>query len=126
MEQTTIKRKELMTADIGSRTVKRVDVKEINFGPGQQAGYHKHPCPVIGHIVSGTALFQVEGDSPQLLRAGDAFFEPTDTPIVHFDNASNSEPMKFIAYYLLNEGTELIQMLPERREKPIMPISNLR
>lgn len=60
--QDKIVRKELMTADIGDRVIKKVDAREINFQPGQKAGYHKHPCPVVGYIVSGSVLFQVEGD----------------------------------------------------------------
>ena len=114
MGQDKIVRKELMTANIGSRVVKKVDVREINFQPGQKVGYHKHPCPVVRYIVSGSVIFQVEGDTLKTLKAGDAFFEPADVPIIHFDNASEREPMRFIAYYLLNKETELIQMLPPK------------
>lgn len=46
------------------------------------------------------------------LKAGDAFFEPANTKILHFDNASAIEPMTFIAFYLLGKGEdELIRML---------------
>lgn len=111
MGQDKIIRKQLLTADIGTQTVKKVDMREINFQPLQRTGYHQHPCPVVGYIVSGTVLFQVEGDSSKTLKAGDAFFEPMNKPMVHFDNLSSTEPLKFIAYYLLNDGSELIQML---------------
>jgi hypothetical protein len=44
--------------------------------------------------------------------AGEAFYEPADTPIARFDNASETEPAAFAAFYLLPEGedrlTELI------------------
>lgn len=112
--QDKIVRKELMTANIGERVIKKVDAREINFQPGQKAGYHKHPCPVVGYIVSGSVSFQVEGDTLKTLKAGDAFFEPANMPIVHFDNTSETEPLRFVAYYLLNKETGLIQMLPSK------------
>jgi len=112
--QDKILRKQLITANVESRIVKKVDVREINLQPGQKTGYHKHPCPVIGYIVSGSVLFQVEGDTVKTLKAGDAFFEPANTPIAHFDNVSATESLKFIANYLVNEETELIQMLPPK------------
>ncbi len=112
--QSQIERKELLSANLGSCTIQKVDVREINFQPKQITGYHKHPCPVVGYIVSGTILFQVEGDSSKILKAGDAFFEPADTPIAHFDNISDKETAKFIAYYLLNGEVSLIEMLSKK------------
>lgn len=112
--QDKIIRKELLTANVGSRQITKVDVKEINLNPLQKTGYHKHPCPVISYVVSGSVLFQAEGDSVKTMKAGDVIYEPADTPIIHFDNASETEPLKFIAYYLINKETELIEMLPEK------------
>ena len=90
----------------------QVEVKQINFKPGQATGLHLHPCPVIGYIITGTVLFQVEGKPTQTLQAGDAFFEPPKMRILHFDNASATEPMTFIAFYLLEQkNQELITML---------------
>lgn len=112
-ENRTIERRnELLTAEIGERTISLVKGIEIEFPAGQKAPYHKHPCPVIGTIIFGTCLVKVEGKEQQILKAGDAFYEPADTPIVHFDNYSKTEPMKFIAYYLIHDEKELIEILP--------------
>jgi len=112
--QDKIIRKEILTADVGTRLIRKVDVREIDFHPGQKTGYHKHPCPVLSYIISGTVLFQVEGDTLKTLKAGDVLFEPANTPIVHYDNASQTEPLKFIAYYLINKEQVLIEMLPPK------------
>jgi quercetin dioxygenase-like cupin family protein len=117
MVQNKIERKELLLAPIGSRTISTVDIKEVTMPPGQKGAYHNHPCPVVGHVVSGSILFQLEGDSAKVLKAGEAFYEPAGTPIVHFDNASETEPLKFIAYYLLNGEKELIKLLPVKSNK---------
>jgi|WetSurMetagenome_2_1015567.scaffolds.fasta_scaffold399525_1 quercetin dioxygenase-like cupin family protein len=117
MAQNKIERKELLLVPIGSRTISTVDIKEVTMPPGQKGAYHNHPCPVVGHIVSGSVLFQVEGDSVKVLKAGEAFYEPAQKPIVHFDNASDTEPLIFIAYYLLNGEKDLIKLLPEKSSK---------
>ncbi|HPF50171.1 MAG TPA: cupin domain-containing protein [Draconibacterium sp.] len=116
MAQNEIKRKELSSIDIGKREISSVKVVEIEFPAGQKAPLHKHPCPVIGTIVEGQCRVQVEGEPAKILKAGEAFFEPADTPIVHFDNYSETEPMKFIAYYLTNGEDELIEMLHTKQK----------
>ena len=111
MAQNDIIRKPLLTASAIDKFVKRVEIKEINFKPGQQTGLHLHPCPVTGYIAEGNCTFQVKGQPVQNLKAGDAFYEPANTHIEHFDNASATEPMKFIAFYLMGDESELIKML---------------
>jgi quercetin dioxygenase-like cupin family protein len=111
MTQTAIERRHLLTAGIGGRNVTTVDVREIQFQPDQKTGRHFHPCAVVGYIVAGAALFQIEGQPEQTLAAGSAFYEPADAVIARFDNASITEPMKFIACYLLDGAQDLIRML---------------
>ena len=55
---------------------------------------------------------EVEGKLQQVLPAGSAFYEPAEAVIARFDNASATEPMKFVAYYLLEGEQALIEMLP--------------
>ena len=112
--QQTIDRNELLTALIGKKTVQKVDIREINFKPSQKTGYHQHPCPVVGYIVSGSVLFQSGKDSSIVLKAGDAFYEPANVTTFHFDNPSDTESLKFIAFYLLNNEKELIKMLSQK------------
>ncbi|MGI9527456.1 MAG: cupin domain-containing protein [Weeksellaceae bacterium] len=54
----------------------------------------------MGIIKSGKALFQIEGQEEIILNEGDSFYEPKNQNILHFDNASATEPMTFIAIYL--------------------------
>jgi quercetin dioxygenase-like cupin family protein len=112
MSEHAIVRKPLLTALIeGQKSVGRVEIKEILFAAQQKTGLHLHPCPVVGYVAEGMVLFQVEGEPEQVLKAGDAFYEPANRRIIHFD-AHGEQPMKFIAYYLLGEEDhELITML---------------
>jgi quercetin dioxygenase-like cupin family protein len=87
------------------------DVREIRFRPAQRGGRHLHPCAVLECIVDGTAVNQIEGEPEQILPAGSAFHEPAGAIIAEFGNASDSEPMTFVAFYLLNGEQDLLQML---------------
>ena len=111
MPQDEIIRKVLLTQPIPAKQVQTVDIREITFSPGQKAGYHRHPCPVFGLIRSGEALFQVEGQGEKVLHEGEAFYEPQGAPIVHFDNASATNPMTFVAFHLVDRESQLIEML---------------
>jgi quercetin dioxygenase-like cupin family protein len=113
MAQLTITRKPLLSALLNNKTVTSVEVREIVFQPGQETGLHKHPCPVFGYIAEGEALLQVQGGPPQYLPAGSAFYEPAETVILRFDNASPENGMRFICFYLLEGQQALIEMLLE-------------
>jgi quercetin dioxygenase-like cupin family protein len=108
-----IVRRALLTAVMdGTESVDRVEVKSITLAPSQRTGLHRHPCTVVGYVADGAISFQVEGQSPKILRQGDAFHEPLNARILHFDNASDSAPATFIAFYLLAAAEErLIEML---------------
>lgn len=109
----SISRRQLLAVETGERTITGFQAHEIRFGPGQKGGLHFHPCPVAGYIIAGTALLQVEGEEPQVLRTGQAFYEPATTRILHFDNHSDTEPLTFCAFYLLNGEQSLIEMIGE-------------
>ena len=111
MATTTIERRKLLDAVLGNRNITTVDVREITLSAGQKAGRHLHPCAVVGYIVKGTAIYQIEGEPAQTLPAGSAFYEPADKVIADFGNASDIEPMTFVAFYLLDGEQDLITML---------------
>ena len=110
MSQPSIDRQQLLSAVIENRNVSTVDVRRITLVPGQAAGRHLHPCPVVGYIASGTAFCQIEGEPAELLPVGSAFYEPAGRVIADFGNASDTTPMTFIAFYLLDGEQELITM----------------
>jgi quercetin dioxygenase-like cupin family protein len=112
MSDQTVVRKQLLNAVLGNRNVTSVDVREISMASGQRAGRHLHPCAVVGYIATGTAVYQIEGEAVQTLPKGSAFYEPADAVIANFGNASDLEPMTFVAFYLLDGEQELIHMLP--------------
>jgi|SRR5665213_3706771 len=109
----SVQRTQLLGADfIPGKNVQRVEIQRIEFSPGQKSPRHLHPCPVVGTIMQGSVLFELEGQPAQVLNAGDAFFEPANVVVPHFDNASETEIMIFMAHYLLDhEGEEKLRIL---------------
>ncbi|PWN61026.1 cupin domain-containing protein [Chryseobacterium viscerum] len=103
-QQKTISRKELLKTTI-DQTITSAEIQEITMAAGQGAPEHLHPCPVLGMIKSGEAVFQIEGQQKVVLHEGDAFYEPKNVKILHFDNASAEKPLVFTAIYL-KEGNE--------------------
>ena len=109
-QQKQLTRKDLLNAIVNQK-VSVVEIKEVNMTGGQEAPKHLHPCPVVGYIVSGRVLFQIEGQESEILKEGDAFYEPKNKTILHFDNASKDKPLTFVAFYLKEQHEENIKVL---------------
>ena len=90
----------LLTANFPPRQVVQVEVGDFHFKPGQVAPVHTHDAPAIGYVAKGMIIYQIEGEKPQILRAGDAFYEPTGVRILRFDNASATEEAIFLDFNL--------------------------
>jgi quercetin dioxygenase-like cupin family protein len=82
----------------------RVQVREIRIAPSQPAGPHVHNGPVFGSIVTGSVVYQVEGQPAAVLRPGDVFYEPEGERIARFD--AQQDGVTFLAYFLLSPGQE--------------------
>lgn len=101
----------LLTAVLeGAPTVERVEVKRVELGPNLASGAHLHPCPVVGVVTEGSVYFQIDGEPARVLHPGDAFYEPANVRVLHFD--AQGQGATFLANYLLQSpDQELIRML---------------
>jgi quercetin dioxygenase-like cupin family protein len=86
------------------KATERVEIREIRIRPGQAAGRHVHNGPVVGSIVAGSAVYQIEGRAAQVLRPGDVFYEPEGARVARFD--AEADGVIFLAYFLLEPGQE--------------------
>jgi quercetin dioxygenase-like cupin family protein len=105
-------RKDLMNIQLDQK-VFNVEIQQITLTAGQTAPKHLHPCSVVGYIASGSVLFQIEGEESKFLHEGDAFYEPKNKTILHFDNASKETPLTFITFYLKEKDEENIRILDQ-------------
>ncbi len=84
-----------------------VKLLEVTYPPGAQSTPHRHPCGVVGYIVSGQLRAQLKGQAERIYRAGDTFYEsPTDVHMVSA-NDSKTEPVKLLAYFTCDSDSPL-------------------
>jgi quercetin dioxygenase-like cupin family protein len=84
----------------------------IWFAPSQPTGLHRHPVSVVGTVTQGSFTFQPEGEPARTMNVGDSFFEPAGRTILHFDNASSTQPAEIVAFYLTDsKDRPLIELL---------------
>ena len=81
-----------------------IEVRRIRIVPGHAAGLHVHNGPVVGSIVEGSVVFQLDGSPLSVLEPGDVFFEPDGARIARFD--AGEDGVTFLAYFLLGAGEE--------------------
>ena len=65
------------------------------FPPGSAgAPPHRHPSgPAFGYVLEGEMLFELEGEPPRVVRAGEAFWEPGGD-VIHYSDANNRDDVK--------------------------------
>lgn len=93
-------------------SAERIEVRRISMPAGLAAGLHVHNGPVVGNIVTGRVVYQIEGEPERILGPGDVFFEPQDARIARFD--ALDEDVVFLGYFPLTAGQEAgIEFPPE-------------
>jgi quercetin dioxygenase-like cupin family protein len=73
---------------------------------------HRHSGPVFGYVLEGRILFELEGQAPTELAAGEAFWEPGGE-VVHYQmrNLDADNWSRFLAVCICAPGVDMITML---------------
>src|SRR5499426_1511143 len=67
----------------------------IEWPPGDP-GYppHRHPGgPAFGYVLEGEMLFELEGEAPRVLKAGETFWEPGGD-VIHYSDGNARDDVK--------------------------------
>jgi len=83
---------------------------EVEYAPGAGDKKHYHSGYLFTYVVEGSVIWEVEGQPPVTLKAGDAFYDPPKRVHNH-RNASATQPAKFVAFFIETKG--------ERRSVPV-------
>jgi quercetin dioxygenase-like cupin family protein len=86
------------------KPTERVEIRQIRILPGHAAGAHVHNGPVVGSVVTGSVIYQIDGEPERRLGPGDVFYEPEGARIARFD--ATEEGVTFLGYFLLEPGQE--------------------
>ncbi|OBF13672.1 cupin domain-containing protein [Mycobacterium sp. ACS4331] len=67
----------------------------VEYPPGSRgAPPHRHPSgPAFGYMLEGEMLFELEGQPPRVIRAGEAFWEPGGD-VIHYSDANNRDDIR--------------------------------
>jgi quercetin dioxygenase-like cupin family protein len=93
----------------------KATVVEVTYAPGGSSTPHSHPCPVIVYVVEGALRAQVRGEPESTYQAGESFYEPPNGVHQVSANASQTEPVKLLAYFVCDHETPLSVPPPESK-----------
>jgi quercetin dioxygenase-like cupin family protein len=88
----------------------------INYPPGSAgAPPHRHPSgPAFGYVLEGEMLFELEGQPPRVIYAGEAFWEPGGD-VIHYSDGNNRDDVKvrFVVTMLCVPGKPMLELVSE-------------
>jgi quercetin dioxygenase-like cupin family protein len=92
----------------------------VEFGPGSAgAPPHRHPYgPAFGYVLEGEMLFELEGEAPRVIRAGEAFWEPGGE-VIHYSDANNRDDIKlrYLVTMLCVPGKPMLTLVDDEELK---------
>jgi quercetin dioxygenase-like cupin family protein len=80
----------------------------VEIGPEAPSIRHKHPGEEIIYVLEGTLQYQVDGQAPTTVEAGEVFFVPAET--VHAVRNIGSGNAAELATYVVEKGKPLVQV----------------
>ncbi|MDQ6531475.1 cupin domain-containing protein [Flavobacterium sp. LHD-85] len=112
----------LVPNQIAAQGVKRIDLQKhdlstpgkemvqarIDFDGHSAFGKHSHPGEEVIYVVEGSLEYQIEGEKPVTLKAGEVLFIPAG--VVH--SAKNNTDVKAseLATYIVEKGKPILVM----------------
>ncbi|HTO55261.1 MAG TPA: cupin domain-containing protein [Myxococcota bacterium] len=82
----------------------------VTYPPGGKSEPHKHPGSVFAYVLSGAVRSQSSLTGPvRVYKAGESFFEPAGGEHLVSENASATEPARFLAVFVAPSGAKLTE-----------------
>lgn len=88
----------------------------IEYPPGSLGTPpHRHPSgPAFGFMLEGEMLFELEGQPPRVIRAGEAFWEPGGD-VIHYSDANNRADVRsrFLVTMFCVPGQQMLVLVDD-------------
>ncbi|WP_132651726.1 cupin domain-containing protein [Rhizobium sp. BK418] len=104
-----IQRTDLVQNDIDVPGHEAVQVR-VDFAPGALAPRHHHPGEEIAHVLEGSLEYQLDGETPVTLQAGQSLFIPSG--VAHSARNVGNGKASELATYIVTKGSPLV--VPEK------------
>jgi quercetin dioxygenase-like cupin family protein len=105
--QTGVKRIDLQKHDLSTQGKEMVQAR-IDFAAHSAFGKHFHPGEEVIYVVEGTLEYQIEGEKPVTLKAGEVLFIPAG--IVHSAKNNTNANAAEVATYIVEKGKPILTL----------------
>ena len=106
--QTGLHRTDLLRKDLDAE--REVIQVRVDFEPGIASPNHEHPGVEVAYVISGTFEYQLQGQPPVTLKAGDSLYIPEGT--AHVAKNIGTESASELATYIVKKGQPLVVVKP--------------
>lgn len=103
--QTGIHRTDLLKKDLDVEGREVIQVR-VDFEPGVASPNHSHPGVEVAYVIDGTFEYQLEGQAPVTLKAGDSLYIPAGT--AHIAKNVGAAKGSELATYIVKKGEPLV------------------
>ena len=104
-----------ITEKIDGKKAKATTV-EVTLQPGEVEVVHRHPGPAFGNVLEGQYEWAIDGNKPQIFKAGGTFYEPTGCLHDIGRNPNKKNKTRFLAGVLHPEDAKEI-VIPEKKKE---------
>jgi quercetin dioxygenase-like cupin family protein len=108
LAQQGVKRTDLQRHDLSAPGREVIQVR-VDIAPGVAFPRHRHPGEEIIYVLEGTFEYEVEGNPPMTLKAGDVLFIPAGT--IHAAKNVGSGNAAELATYIVEKGKPLVELV---------------
>ncbi len=91
----------------------------IDIAPGAVAPWHRHPGEEVIYVIEGTLEYQLEGQAPVTVNAGEVLFVPAGT--AHMARNRTTANGAELATYIVEKGKPLLVPVDEAMPKSSRP-----
>jgi len=107
-DATSTTRKQLSRHDLSIPGFEEYQVR-VDFPKGTMAPNHRHPGEEIIYVIEGQIEYQLEGQAPVTLKAGDVLFVPART--VHSAKNVGTDNAAELGTYIVPKGKPLTELV---------------
>jgi quercetin dioxygenase-like cupin family protein len=104
-QQPGFRRTELQRHDLSTPGREVVQMR-VEFEPGVATPKHTHPGEEIIYVLEGAIEYQIEGQAPVTVKAGEVYFIPAET--VHLAKNTGTVNAAEISTYVVEKGKPLV------------------
>ncbi len=94
----------LITKELAGLAGKEAVMLTVEYAPGASSSKHRHNAHTFVYVLEGSVVMQVEGGKETTLGPGQTFYESPDDIHSVSKNASNTQPAKFLVFFVKDKG----------------------